>query len=219
MTWKPMPTRRAAVALVAALALGACGQNYSKTDADAALAERDLAPMQQAQKPANPHAGMMGAAAGAGGAVDAAAGQLGPWVLDVPAGWTSAPPSSSMRVAEYRVPVAHGGQEPATMAVFQGPMGSVEDNVRRWFGQFSGDGQRRQDESKGGFEVTFVDVAGTYDAGMAMGGGGAKEDYRMLGAIVEDGGTSFYFKLTGPRVEIDPLEDAFEGMILSLRGA
>jgi len=45
----------------------------------------------------------------------------------------------------------------------------------------------------------------------------AAEDFR--GAIVENGGTSFYFKMTGPQVEVDPLEDAFEEMILSLRGA
>lgn len=197
-------------------ALLACGQHTSDKPADQALADRDLRPVGDApQRPASPHGG--GAVAGEGQTT---------WqgiAVTVPDGWQSQQPSSSMRVAQYAVPPAHGGAG-AELAVFPGPMGSVEDNVTRWIGQFSqadgspaaGTAKRWTMETDGGYAATMLEVYGTFDGGMGMGGGGPQTDQGMLGAIAERGGSIFYLKLTGPRAEIADLGDDFEGLVRSI---
>jgi hypothetical protein len=140
----------------------------------------------------------------------------------VPATWQSQKPSSSMRLAQYQVPAAHGG-ESASLAVFAGPMGTIDDNVTRWIGQFSQpDGSDSASKARrwtlhgeGGIAATLVDVSGTFGGG--MGGDGPVESYRMLGAIVTSGSTTLYLKLTGPAVEMADLEQPFEQMIASMR--
>ena len=126
-----------------------------------------------------------------------------------------------MRIAQYSVPAAHGG-ESASLAVFAGNMGSVDDNVTRWIGQFtqpddSVSKSRRWDlRSDGGLEATLVDASGTYNGGMGR-GGGPVDDYRVLGAIVNTGSTYLYLKLLGPETELADLVKPFEQMIRSMR--
>lgn len=227
MNRKPIvPLILTAVSVASLLLVVACGQNYSDKPADGALAERNLTPL------ANPHA-VAGAKAApvvpagpAYGAVAAGAGsRWGDIVVQVPADWQAEEPSSSMRLAQYAIPAVHGG-EGVGLAVFPGPMGSVDDNVNRWIGQFSQpDGKdsasaaRRWDlTTDAGIEATFVDVFGTFSGGMGMGGGGAVEDYRMLGAIVEKGSTILYLKLTGPAVEVEDLQKPFEQLVTTMKG-
>ncbi|MEE2659080.1 MAG: hypothetical protein VX733_11285 [Candidatus Latescibacterota bacterium] len=128
-----------------------------------------------------------------------------------------------MRVAEFEVPGANP-ESSATMAVFSGHMGTVEDNVRRWFGQFTQSngrsheevGRRWQVQSEAGLSATLVDVSGTYLAG--MGSTESLEGYRMLGAIVDIGSGRFqYLKLTGPADTVARWAEHFEGAIASSR--
>ena len=141
--------------------------------------------------------------------------------IRVPEGWQRVPPSSSMRIAEYAAPSPESG-EGATLAVFKGNMGSVEANVRRWFGQFTradgspSQGTRRELETEGGLRATMVDVSGTFRDGM-MGGGSVREGYRMLGAILEAGGTTYYLKFTGPEQAVAAHEEGFESLVRSMR--
>jgi hypothetical protein len=201
--------------------LVACGQNHSDKQADAALAERDLTPLKATHgtsAPVVPQAPAYSASETVDG------GQLWAGVTaQVPAGWVSEKPASSMRLAQYAVPAAHGG-ESASLAVFAGNMGSVDDNIARWIGQLSQpDGSdsaskatRWEAESDGGLEATLVDVSGTYNAGMGS-GGGPVENHRVLGAIVSTGSTFLYLKLTGPDIEVADLRNSFEQMIRSMR--
>ena len=199
----------------------ACGQNYSDQSADAAFAERDLTPLKgnnETSAPVVPDAPSYDAVETDGG------GQIWAGVgTQVPTGWIAETPSSSMRLAQYAVPAAHGG-ESAGLAVFAGNMGSVDDNVARWIGQFTQpDGSDSVSKAKrwnatgdGGLEATFVDVSGTYNGGMAAGGGPAQQ-YRVLGAIVNTGSTFLYLKLTGPEIEVADLTELFEQMIHHMR--
>ena len=149
--------------------------------------------------------------------------RIGDVQVAAPEGWEQVAPSSSMRVAEYALPVAGG--EPLRLAVFADIGGGVEANVERWYGQFrQPDGSstaaralRTQVQTDGGLQATLVDVSGTFSSGMGMGGGGTSEGYRMLAAIVTSGTHVYYFKLVGPAAALATHEAGFEAMIQSLR--
>jgi hypothetical protein len=64
-----------------------------------------------------------------------------------------------------------------------------------------------------------VDVAGTYDAGAAMGGGAPKESQRMLGAIVEAPTGNYFIKLVGPQEAVSQHTEEFESFISSFKAA
>ena len=76
-----------------------------------------------------------GPAVSAGPAQASAAGLR----FEAPSTWISETPSSSMRLAQYRLPGLEGDPEDAELAVFYfgGQGGSVQANVDRWIGQFS----------------------------------------------------------------------------------
>ncbi|MDA0336437.1 MAG: hypothetical protein O2782_14835 [bacterium] len=209
------------MAIVACL-LAACGQNYSDKPADAALAEKGLTPLKDNHGTAVP---VVPATPAYGASESADGSKIWAGVATrVPDGWVSEKPTSSMRLAQYAIPAAHGG-EGASLAVFAGNMGSVDDNVSRWIGQVSQpDGsdsvskaKRWEAESDGGLAATFVDVSGTFSGGMGMGGDEEMADHRVLGAIVHTGSTFLYLKLTGPGVEVADVQKAFVQMVLNMR--
>src|ERR1044072_9395945 len=56
----------------------------------------------------------------------------------VPAGWVEEERTTSMRVAQYRLPKAPGDPEDASLVLYyfgQGQGGSVTANIARWIGQ------------------------------------------------------------------------------------
>lgn len=113
-----------------------------------------------------------------------------------------------MRKASYKIPAAAGDASGGELAVFYfgpGQGGSVEANVQRWLGQFSGvkpSGITRADRSFGSLSGHLVEVdSGTYtDSMAAMRGesGAPRESYGLVGAIVETPQGPYFFKLTGP---------------------
>jgi len=130
-------------------------------------------------------------AVSAGPATSSAAGLR----FEAPTTWISEAPSSSMRLAQYRLPGLEGDPEDAELAVFYfgGQGGSVQANVDRWIGQFSNpDGSpvtdpRVSQRDANGVPLTIVDVRGTYhqSQGPMMAQTTAKENYRMLAAVAE----------------------------------
>jgi len=203
-----------ALSLTSSLIFGVgCGQHYSEKDADTALAERGLVPLQEQR---NPHAGISSAEVGEGQV------RIGELVAAVPDDWESQAPSGSMRIAQFAV---HGPDGAAELAVFDGNWGSIDDNVDRWVGQFTQlDGRSTQEltqrwemKSASGIQITMVDIPGTFGGG--MGGGQAQANYRMLGAIVPGTGTFYYLKFIGPSDLIDAQREAFEALVQSLTSA
>jgi hypothetical protein len=139
----------------------------------------------------------------------------------VPKRW-SEQAARQMRVATYTIPAAEGDAEPAECAVFyfgnsQG--GSTDMNIDRWVGQFeAANPPARSDRDVNGLKVTLVQIAGTYlsPGGPMMQSQGKKENYRLLGAIVEGPQGSVFFKLTGPAKTVGECEGEFNAMIGSL---
>jgi hypothetical protein len=186
--------------------------------------------------PSHPPIGNVGKAGGTPGATVAppsggdragfssidAYGKEGPLRWQAPEDWKAAKPATNFRIAEYAVP---GPDGPANLGVFHFPGGGggVSANIDRWVGQFStADGKpagptaQRDSVEVDGMTVFRVDVAGTYNPGMA-GGGVAQENYRMRGVIVESAAGPYFFKMVGPRGTVDTQVDAFDSLVKSLR--
>jgi hypothetical protein len=120
------------------------------------------------------------------------------------------------------VPAASGDAEGGECAVFhfggdQG--GAVQANITRWVGQFENPDKPVQSETEiDGMKVTTVTVNGTYLApgGPMMQSQGKKENFRLLGAIVEGPEGSVFFKLTGPVKTLKAAQKDFESLAASV---
>ena len=147
--------------------------------------------------------------------------------FETPSTWISEAPSSSMRLAQYRLPHIEGDPEDAELAVFYfgGQGGSVQANVDRWIGQFSNpDGSpvtdpRVSERDANGISLTLVDVRGTYHQaqGPMMASSTPKENFRMLAAVAQGPAGPAFFKLTGPRPTVDHFEESFNSFLDTLR--
>lgn len=140
--------------------------------------------------------------------------------FDMPAGWQSEEPSSSMRLAQATVP---GSQGPALLAVFYfgaGGGGGVDANLQRWVGQMDlapGSAPEQDTFTVGNYRVTWVLALGTLKGGTM---GGPAEDTpssALLGAVVEGDQGPWFFKMTGPSKTISEQREAFLGLLRSAR--
>ena len=155
-------------------------------------------------------------------------GSAGDLVFDLPSSWVSESPSSSMRLAQYRLPRAEGDAEDGQLVIFYfgGQGGATQANVDRWIGQFTAaDGSSLSEEARiseqqsNGLKLTQVDVSGTYheSRGPMMGQTTPRPDYRMLAVVVEGPGGPWFLKLTGPRATVEHSEEEFSTFLKTLR--
>jgi len=135
----------------------------------------------------------------------------------VPAGWVEEERTSSMRVAQYRLPKVAGDSDDASLVLYyfgQGQGGSATANIERWVSQMKqegGDSSKKEDLEVNGLKVTTVDVAGTYVAETAPGSGmfNNKPGYRLRAAVVETPNGSYYVKLVGPEKTVARWNESF----------
>jgi hypothetical protein len=151
---------------------------------------------------------------------DIATAQKSELKFKVPAGWVEEERTSSMRVAQYKLPRAPGDTEDASLVLYyfgQGQGGSTDTNVKRWISQMKkADGTAVTIATVADFEanrlkVTTVDVSGTYVAETAPGSGTFhnKPSYRMRAAVVETPNGSYFVKLVGPEKTVAQWNDSF----------
>ncbi len=145
-----------------------------------------------------------------------------------PVGWRRTQPSSSMRRAQYAVP-GPAGSEDAEVAVFYfgaGQGGSVDDNVRRWHGQFAQEGAApaepppTTDRTVHGLRVHLTERFGRFGGAMGMPGAApppSRENWGMLGAIVETDQGPWFFKMTGPRATVEAARARFDDLVASFQ--
>jgi len=142
----------------------------------------------------------------------------------VPKRWTEQG-QRPMRVATYSVPAAQGDPEPAECAVFYfGPNqgGTVDQNIERWVSQFETTGvPAKSTKDVNGLKVSVVQVFGSYlaPAGPQMESTGKKENYRLLGAIVEGPEGMVFYKFVGPAKTMGDSETEFNSMVASMTKA
>ena len=144
-----------------------------------------------------------------------------------PEGWVTEKASSSMRVAQYKLPKAEGDKDDGSLVLYyfgsnQG--GTSQANIDRWIGQIQQpDGTSSKDKAKtetltiNGLKVTTVDVTGTYTAEMAPGSGSFHNDdnYRLRAAVVETPKGNYFVKLAGPAKTIARWDQAYNDYLKS----
>ncbi len=157
----------------------------------------------------------------AGEKIDLAGGKLS---LVVPSSWESVPPKSQILEHEFKAP--KDKKEDTARITIMSASGSIDDNIDRWVKQFDG---AKKDDAKievkkdiANSTVHIVDISGTFKD--SMGGGPfapgpvkKRENYRMLGAIIEtkEGGKVF-IKMTGSKDTVEGLVDGFKKSLLEL---
>jgi len=139
----------------------------------------------------------------------------------VPAGWVEEERTSSMRIAQYRLPRAAIDTEDASLVLYyfgQNQGGSTAANIERWIGQMKqAEGASAKEVAKeerfevNGLKVATVDVSGTYVAETAPGSGTFhnKPAYRLRAAVVETPNGSYFLKLVGPEKTVAQWNDSF----------
>src|SRR6185503_13932906 len=137
----------------------------------------------------------------------------------VPAGWVEEERSSSMRVAQYKLPRAEADTEDASLVLYyfgKGQGGTATANVERWASQMQqADGAQAKitEESftANGLKVTTVDGSGIYVAETAPGSGEFlnKPGFRLRAAVIETPNGSYYVKLVGPEKTVTRWNETF----------
>lgn len=146
--------------------------------------------------------------------------------LPVPEGWAKKQPRTRIVEHEFEAKPAEGDEIAGRVTVMAAG-GSVEDNVKRWYGQFlQPDGSNTEEKAKSkktvvaGQDVHLVDITGTYDdrPPFAASQGVQRPNYRMLAAIIQTKKAGNYFiKFYGPAKTISANEAAFNKMVEGLK--
>jgi hypothetical protein len=155
-----------------------------------------------------------------------AASQQNSLKFKVPAGWVDEERSSTMRLAQYKLPRAPEDAEDASVVLYyfgQGQGGSAAANIERWVGQMKqADGAaankaKEEQFEVNGLKVATVDVAGTYVAETAPGSGTFhnKAGHRLRAAVVETPKGSYFVKLVGPEKTVTQWNESFMSYIRS----
>ncbi|MEI6236540.1 MAG: hypothetical protein WCT04_26075 [Planctomycetota bacterium] len=140
----------------------------------------------------------------------------------MPETWKSTIPESGMRQMEVTVPKAGDDKEDGEISVFMFPSGGgLAGNLPRWTGSFGGqDSLKSQYKVKtaGGVEADIAVLEGPYK-GMSKDGPmtTAKENFKMLGAVIITDKGEFYFKLIGPKATVEASKAAFDKAIESFK--
>ncbi|MDQ3473710.1 MAG: hypothetical protein M3447_08235 [Acidobacteriota bacterium] len=144
-----------------------------------------------------------------------------------PSEWVVEKPSSSMRLAQYKLPKAEGDSEDASLVLYffgENQGGSVQANLERWVSQFEqSDGSSSSAKAKletitvNNLKVATIDLAGTYVAETAPGSGVRHKnpDYRLRAAVIETPKGAHYVKLVGPSKTVNRWEKAFNEYLQS----
>lgn len=155
----------------------------------------------------------------------------GLFTAKVPAAWKQKPQRSRIIEREFAIDPVKGDENGGRLTMMASG-GSVDMNVKRWYGQFKQpDGSSTEkvakltDKKVGELQVKIVDIPGNFAESI---GPPIRQktvdriDYRMLGAIVQSKqlkGRMYFFKLYGPKKTMAAAEKPFMAMIESLATA
>jgi hypothetical protein len=200
-----MAPRASLLALAAAtLLLSACGED--KVTSYQVPKEKETAPpMVGAADGGSPSDATLPAAAGApmaDTAVPTASGQDLLW--QAPAAWSSKP-AGAMRKATYSVP-GGGADADLSITAFPGDVGGELMNVNRWRGQLGLPPLRPEELDA---SVNRVEANGLRFTLVELASQGDPNGKAMMGAIVPVGGSTWFFKLTGPGASVRASKPAF----------
>jgi hypothetical protein len=152
--------------------------------------------------------------------------------LLAPEDWVNVKPKSNIVQYEFSAPkLDEKDKDKAARITFTASGGTIEDNIVRWYGQFEQpDKSATKDKAKvekfdaDGQTIHWVDIPGTFKDTMGAGpfapskAPTMRENYRMLGAIIETKGQgNHYVKITGPAETVEKLAEGFRKMLKELK--
>lgn len=144
-----------------------------------------------------------------------------------PTEWVVEKTSSTMRVAQYKLPKDAMDTEDASLVLYyfgQGQGGSTSANIERWVNQIKqSDGSDSKAKAKeetltvNNLKVTTIDLTGSYTAEMAPGSGTFTNNpnYRLRAAVIETPQGSYYLKLVGPEKTVGKWDKSVSDFIKS----
>lgn len=143
----------------------------------------------------------------------------GPHSIVLPASWKVENVQKPMRALTVTVPKEEGDADNGELSVFvfPGNAGGLDNNVKRWAGQFGGDNSikaQRDVKTESGSTVKVVEIEGDFAGGM---GAEPKANYKMLGSFVETADGAHVFKLVGPPKTLNKHMAEFDAMIESFK--
>jgi len=132
--------------------------------------------------------------------------------------------AAGMRKASYAFSAIVGETDSATVKVFYfgtGGGGAISDNINRWVGQMemvegsNPDSFVQQSEiSADGMIIHLIKVNGIFKSGGMMSGPTVKkENYTLVGAVLEAPEGNIFFKLTGPSKTANAMAEAMVAML------
>lgn len=140
-----------------------------------------------------------------------------PFTWQVPDGWTLKP---GMPMRDLSFAFGENEEGECYLSRLPGAGGGLTANVNRWRGQMGlpaitdAEVLALPKRVMFGLDATFVDISGSFSG---MGGGAAKENYRMLGVIVASESGAVFVKMTGPAELIAANQPKFDAFCASLQ--
>lgn len=180
--------------------------------------ERTYTPDQPLEAKAYTTAERLGFTGGGHGHGAPAAAPARPFVWTLPADWEEMP-GSSMRQGSFRVKGIP--ESDISLTLLPGGGGGMAANVNRWRKQMGlpdlseADVAALPKRTFLGQQATYLDLRGTYSAG--MGDPAPKADYAMLGVILVVENTGVFAKFTGPARVADTQKANFDAFCASVR--
>jgi hypothetical protein len=142
-------------------------------------------------------------------------------VFETPKEWKEEEVKGGMMAPkrQWSVEKAEGDAEAPTIKLshFGGQGGTLDDNIKRWCGQFKTqdgvafpvDKAKKETFEVGELKVTTIEIAGTYTPPAMMGGGDPKKGQKLVAAYIEGKGGPWFVKLQGPEKSVDKARDAY----------
>lgn len=136
-----------------------------------------------------------------------------------PQSWKRTKPSSSFYQAEFTLPHVEKDAADGQVTVSLGS-GPVEANLDVFMGQFdsANENPKQEKEEIGGFQVTLVDVSGSYTGKHGQSAPTAPlTGYRMMVAVIPVDGQLHFVKAVGPQQTIAANVEAFNTFVRSVQ--
>jgi hypothetical protein len=161
--------------------------------------------------------------------IQAADFELAGMKAKVPEGWKEENPSSTMRMAQFKLTKAEGDKEDAELALFyfKGGSGSVDQNLKRQLAKFKPAEGKEEPANKvektkvGKIEATLQDVKGIYLSKFPPFAPNAKitekTNWRQIYVIFMTDNGDYYMTLLGPAKTVEKHEKAFKEWIASFK--
>ena len=142
-----------------------------------------------------------------------------------PAAWSTRPPASSSRLAQFVIHGTDASNDAEVVAFFFGASqgGNVDANVARWRGQFSTpDGSPAPEtitrDSSGAFPVTTAEFRGTYRRGVGAGSADSvRTGQTLVASIVETPHGTLFIQLFGPTATVAAHRAEFAKFVKELK--